>query len=533
MTTGYASEATAVTDQAGKVCRSIVKLDYSYGTTNTNNGNVLTQTITIGATVMTQSYEYDALNRLSSASEGPAWSQTYDCDRYGNRAVRVGSYIPTPVLTPLSANSTDFSAFNQSTNRLSNTIQAQSFITYDTAGNLTKDAANRSMTYDAENRQLNLNSGAGQYSYDGDGRRVKKIDGSGTTIFVYNVIGQLIAEYTSGTPTGSGTSYLTSDHLGSTRVVTKSDGTVKARYDYLPFGEELGAGVGQRTTGMGYSAADSTKQKFTQKERDNESGLDYFLARYYSSAQGRFTSVDPLMASAEPQRPQSWNRYSYCFGNPLKFVDPDGREVSVKDEKALEQIRLTLPKEVRDQVKLDKNGSIDKDTLNKIKSDDQNFTDLKGLVNDPNVIEVSTGTGVVGKPEYTFTYKSVEQQRKELTETLIKSGYDPKDAAETAKAIGIPQLLLGYTEPATDSPTGKARVINSDGTGEAAGAPLDELVVTMAHELYGHGLPMIQGKPWKHDDGGPVDARIGEIQGRTRRNFDPGQPKTNPQPKKP
>lgn len=68
--------------------------------------------------------------------------------------------------------------------------------------------------------------------------------------------------------------------------MTKQDGSVKARYDYLPFGEELGATIGQRTVGMGYSGSDSTRQKFTRKDRDSESGLDYFRARYYSSAQG-------------------------------------------------------------------------------------------------------------------------------------------------------------------------------------------------------------------------------------------------------
>lgn len=72
---------------------SIVQLTYGYGTTN-NNGNVATQTITIGATQMNQSYGYDGLNRLSSATETGAWTQTYDYDRYGNRAMRSGSYIP-------------------------------------------------------------------------------------------------------------------------------------------------------------------------------------------------------------------------------------------------------------------------------------------------------------------------------------------------------------------------------------------------------------------------------------------------------
>jgi RHS repeat-associated protein len=62
----------------------------------------------------------------------------------------------------------------------------------------------------------------------------------------------------------------------------------------------------------------------TQKERDNETGLDYFLARYYSSPQGRFTGVDPLMGSGKPEVPQSLNRYSYCINNPLLFIDPDG-----------------------------------------------------------------------------------------------------------------------------------------------------------------------------------------------------------------
>jgi RHS repeat-associated protein len=344
---------------------SILQLDYGYGATNANNGNVLTQTITIGATIISQNYGYDALNRLSSASEGPAWSQTYDCDRFGNRAVRIGSYIPQPQLTPQSSSPTDFSAFNQSNNR----IQLSGF-GYDTAGNLTADptTAANAMVYDAENRQVSYTK-AGvttTYSYDGDGRRVKKVDSTGTIIFVYNVGGQLIAEYHNDPVPppagGGGTSYLTSDHLGSTRVVTKSDGTVKARYDYLPFGEELGATIGQRTTGMGYSLPDSTKQKFTQKERDNESGLDYFLARYYSSAQGRFTSPDEfaggpddvfILGSGHPQKqalyyaditnPQSLNKYQYSFNNPLRYVDPDGHDPD--DDEKKEEKRLDAEKE--------------------------------------------------------------------------------------------------------------------------------------------------------------------------------------------
>jgi RHS repeat-associated protein len=94
------------------------------------------------------------------------------------------------------------------------------------------------------------------------------------------------------------------------------------RHDYLPFGEELSAGIGGRTSAQGYDAADGLRQKFTSKERDNETGLDYFLARYYSSTQGRFTSPD--LAAGRRGNPQTLNRYSYVKNNPLKFTDPFG-----------------------------------------------------------------------------------------------------------------------------------------------------------------------------------------------------------------
>jgi len=63
---------------------------------------------------------------------------------------------------------------------------------------------------------------------------------------------------------------LKSDHLGSTGAVTKQDGSVKAPYDYLPFGEEIGTTIGGRTGGQGY-VIDNVRQKVIQKERDNES----------------------------------------------------------------------------------------------------------------------------------------------------------------------------------------------------------------------------------------------------------------------
>lgn len=132
---------------------------------------------------------------------------------------------------------------------------------------------------------------------------------------------------------GEKVQWLVPDHLGTPRIIIDQTGdraNVK-RHDYLPFGEELFAGTGGRTTALGY-AGDGVRQKFTAKERDFETGLDYFVARYYSSVQGRFTSDDP--GSFVPADPQSWNRYLYTQNNPLKFTDPTGEDLYITGDYA-------------------------------------------------------------------------------------------------------------------------------------------------------------------------------------------------------
>jgi RHS repeat-associated protein len=113
------------------------------------------------------------------------------------------------------------------------------------------------------------------------------------------------------------TFWLVSDHLGTPRMVVDRSGTPAGvkQHDYLPFGEELTAGVDGRTTGQGYSQLDGMRQHFTGYERDAETKLDYAQARYYGSAMGRFTSVDPLSSSAKAANPQTWNRYTYALIN--------------------------------------------------------------------------------------------------------------------------------------------------------------------------------------------------------------------------
>ena len=134
----------------------------------------------------------------------------------------------------------------------------------------------------------------------------------------------------SGAGQGGGTEgavhiqWLVTDHLGTPRIIADLSGSLTGikRHDYLPFGEELGASIGGRTSGQGYSGTDNVRQKFTSKERDNETGLDYFGARYYSGAQGRFTSPDPV--GPDPLNPQTLNRYRYAMNNPLRYIDPTG-----------------------------------------------------------------------------------------------------------------------------------------------------------------------------------------------------------------
>jgi RHS repeat-associated protein len=153
---------------------------------------------------------------------------------------------------------------------------------------------------------------------------VKKIEGGQETVYVYNVLGQLVAEYSQQGPQGSGgTLYLTSDHLGSTRVVTDQGKAIKGRHDYLPFGEEIPASLGRMAI-PGYGDTDGLRHKFTAKERDTESNLDYFGARYFSGAQGRWTTPDDIYNDTDPTNPASWNRYVYVLNNPMKNVDPNG-----------------------------------------------------------------------------------------------------------------------------------------------------------------------------------------------------------------
>ncbi len=310
-----------------------------------NNGNLRSQTIAVPGLSLTQSYTYDNLNRLTAAAENgsPGWAQNYGYDVNGNRWVSTNTSLPALSLeTPTSA-----SWYTGST--IPNRINTW---TYDQAGNVAGVPASggstvrascassiqpgtamlRTACHDSENRMVSVtdvNGVTSTYAYDGSGLRISKTSGGNTTVYVYDAFGYLAAEYSSQAPTSAcdtNTCYPILDHLGSTRMLTDANGSsTVTRYDYLPFGQELLASTNGRTTGMGYlGSPDGSNPKFTGKNRDNESGFDWFEVRHMSGAQGRFQSVDPGNAGAYPEDPQTWNAYSYVGNNPLTYTDPSG-----------------------------------------------------------------------------------------------------------------------------------------------------------------------------------------------------------------
>jgi RHS repeat-associated protein len=304
-----------------------------------NNGNLRRQEVYIPRPDSTdwdnfaQFYEYDALNRLQSVRENEnggavQWQQQYVYDRYGNRTLEQDVTKTFGV----GINKKDFTANTANDNRLGVPGGQTGTMSYDLAGNLTTDtysAAAVTRAYDAENRMTSETQArsyvAGVYTYNADGQRARRKVSAVETWQVYGFDGELLAEYAKqGTATAPQKEYgyrngqllvttelksgdptlqwLVTDQPGTPRLIFDKTGGLAGvkHHDYLPFGEEIFADSGGRTTTMGYTGAtDRVRQKFTDKERDAETGLDYFLARYYSSTQGRFTSPDEFLGGPD------------------------------------------------------------------------------------------------------------------------------------------------------------------------------------------------------------------------------------------
>jgi RHS repeat-associated protein len=183
--------------------------------------------------------------------------------------------------------------------------------------------------YDAERRPVRVNDGAAvlwRASYDGDGARRKRLDTKGTIHYLsgyernvgngadttevitkyYRALGRLIAIRKNGT-----LYWIGSDHLGGTIRVADSGFSPVNQMRYTPYG------VSRDDAG-----ALPLDYLFTDQQLDGSIGLYWYGSRAYDAAMGRFVCADTIVPSAG--NPQSLNRYSYAYNNPLKFTDPTG-----------------------------------------------------------------------------------------------------------------------------------------------------------------------------------------------------------------
>ena len=152
------------------------------------------------------------------------------------------------------------------------------------------------------------------YIYSYDGKLLCEYDHNGNCVKDYIYIGnRLFAEYH---PQTDKYYYYTIDQVNSTRVITDDNGNVVYSAAYGPYGQI------QKIWTNTYDP----KLKYSGKEREGYSHLDYFGARYYDHRSYRFTSPDPVFNRAALSNPQLWNLYSYCRNNPITYHDPDGRE---------------------------------------------------------------------------------------------------------------------------------------------------------------------------------------------------------------
>ncbi len=323
------------------------------------NGNILTITDASGTdTAKTSTYVYDDLNRLTSdtvtsATNGDNTTKTYSYDAIGNisSSSDLGTYTYA---------GTGYANPHAVTNVGSKTYS------YDNNGNQTGDG-NWTNTWDYQNRmtQSAKTGTTVTYTYDPSGQRVKLANGSTTTYYptkLYNTDGTTPQKHifangaVIATVKGTGASAsITTDHtdqLTGVGSVTNSSGAIVQLMDYYPFGTfRIDAEYG----------TNDEQRKFTGHEFDRDTGLNYFDARYYDPAIGRFISQDNVfLAVGNDSRiqqltglnseaylldPQAMNSYAYARNNPITYVDMDGNYPSWNILKTYGTTAVKLAKE--------------------------------------------------------------------------------------------------------------------------------------------------------------------------------------------
>lgn len=413
--------------------------------------------------------------------QGVNWKQEYSYDRYGNR-LNVNDLTGDHSLS-----------ISDTNNRI--TITG---VTYDLAGNVTTDTNGNTYTYDAENRMITAltSQGIAKYFYDGTGKRIEKqvidngnpmtpmisryvYDGSGrlaaeyegnsipiisqaTKEYIYGAAGMQVVIEPSETNPNKQIQYLTSDHLGSPRVITDAMGNVISRRDFFPFGEEMLNNEGTRNNIFGFPSTDNIKFKFTGKEKDKETGLHYFEARYFTSISARFNSPDPynpITQSTNKEKlnnylstAQNWNRYTYVRNNPLKYIDLTGEKIfvfayttgnDVGDEQ-FQQVAETLANDIMNSK--DFNPEHDLAIAVPI-TDIKNFEEVIGSINSLEGNEAGgygkvetfaliSHSGPEKGPLFQRGNKMLEQQYEPGTLSRISINFDTKSKTAGAYFIG-------------------------------------------------------------------------------------------------
>jgi RHS repeat-associated protein len=263
------------------------------------------------------------------------------------------------------------------------------------------------------------------------------------------------------------------NHLGSNVITADRNGNIVQNNHYYPFGLTM-----EMSTGQGVQP-----HKYTGKELDMEHGLNLydFTARTYDPAIGRFTTVDPLA-----EKSYSVSPYAYCGNNPVRFIDPDGRDVKPIGEEALKMIQNTLTKKDMQYVRLDKNGLIDKEYFNSHTSESGNYQALSILVNSDILVNVSLGNSF----EYMDNDGNMQTKTMSYQEAdpdFADPGINDVNGVSTGEGGHMGQTLLpGKGTSGLNSPDNSIKVIVNKYLSEPAKAEM------YSHEANGHAVTFIR-----------------------------------------